>query len=247
MKEIGNIAGFSGPEHANDVRRMFTRIARRYDLLNRLMSLGQDLRWRRDAVGCLDAGSGEIILDVGCGTGDISIEIAGAAQTAYIVAVDFTFAMLSIGKARTQGGSPVHWLIADAENLPFGEETFDGVISGFLLRNVSSLGRTLKEQYQVLKANGRFVCLDTTRPPSRILQRAFRFHYRRVMPFLGKYVAGDEEAYTYLPDSTERFLNADQLEERIKEAGFCFLGYVRRMFGNVAIHWAEKGDEQRIM
>lgn len=229
----------TGKERSRHVREMFERIAPRYDLMNGVMTLGQDMRWRREAIRRLQVRPGTIVLDVGAGTGDIAFEIARKHPDTLVVACDFTMNMIRVGKERQRGESVV-WVIADTEQLPFASESVSGVISGFLLRNVPDIGRTLKEHARVLRPGGRAVSLDTT-PPRRSLLRPFlEFYLHRVVPFMGRLLAGDTEAYTYLPDSTEGFLPAEVLAERFREAGMEEVGFVRRMFGVIGIHWGEK-------
>ena len=131
-------------------------------------------------------------------------------------------------------------MIADAQRLPFPPGTFDATVSGFLMRNVPDVDVALGEQRRVLKAGGRVVSLDTTPPRRNLLLPFLEFHLHYVVPLLGRIVAGDPEAYTYLPDSTEQFLTAEKLAERMTAAGFRAVGFVRRMFGTVAIHWGRK-------
>jgi demethylmenaquinone methyltransferase/2-methoxy-6-polyprenyl-1,4-benzoquinol methylase len=232
------MAQLSGNERARYVQAMFTRIAHRYDLLNRLMTAGQDVRWRLEVIRRLALPPGGTLLDVGAGTGDLARQALLQASAGISVAADFTLEMMRVGQRHPAQG--LRWVAADALNLPFADECFDGLVSGFLLRNVSDLPRTLSEQYRLLKPGGRMVALDTTRPPQNALTPLINFHLQRVIPALGRLVAGDAEAYTYLPDSTREFLSADHLAEHMRAAGFREVGYTRRMFGTVAIHWGTK-------
>ena len=229
-------------QHTTYVRSMFTRIARRYDLMNRLMTLGQDAAWRRDAVQRLGMPPDALVLDAGAGTGEIAAAICRSRADARVVACDLTPGMMTIGRARHAAGR-ILWVSADAMHLPFAANRFDGVISGFLLRNVADLERALCEQQRTLKPGARLVSLDTT-PPPRSLQRPFLlFHLRVIIPLLGRLIAGDAEAYRYLPASTEGFLPAERLAERMQAAGVSAVSFLRRMLGTVAIHWGEKpGD-----
>jgi demethylmenaquinone methyltransferase/2-methoxy-6-polyprenyl-1,4-benzoquinol methylase len=154
------------------------------------------------------------------------------------VASDFTLEMMLVGKK--QHDERLDWAAADALSLPFPGECFDAVVSGFLMRNVSDIHRSLCEQYRVLKPGGRIVVLDTTRPPHNALTPLINLHLHSVIPTLGRLIAGDAEAYRYLPDSTENFLSAEGLAERMQAAGFQDVGFQRRMFGTVAIHWGMK-------
>jgi demethylmenaquinone methyltransferase / 2-methoxy-6-polyprenyl-1,4-benzoquinol methylase len=147
--------------------------------------------------------------------------------------------MMRVGQQHP-GGSRLRWTGADALRLPFQDAVFDALVSGFLLRNVSDLPQALGEQLRVLKPGGRMVALDTTRPAKNLLTPFINLHLHTIIPALGRLIAGDSEAYTYLPDSTEGFLEAGRLAERMQQAGFRQVGYQRRMFGTVAIHWGVK-------
>lgn len=228
----------TGPARARYVRTMFGRIAGRYDLLNRLMTGGQDRCWRRETVGRLAPPSGGRVLDLGSGTGDLAFELLRHAPQARVVAADFTPEMMTVGRRRPDSGR-ITWVVADALHLPFAQASFAGAISGFLLRNVTEIDRVLAEELRVLSPGGRTVSLDTTPPPRGFLRPAIEFHLRRVIPLLGRLVAGDAEAYNYLPASTERFLSAEALSSRMTAAGFRSTGFVRRMLGTVAIHWGD--------
>jgi len=235
------MTALEGPARAEYVRRMFDRIAPRYDLLNTLMTFGRDRAWRRETVRRLLLDGDERLLDLGTGTGDLAFEARRRAPAARITAADFAAAMLHRGQRRTGAGT-VGWLIADALHLPFAAGTFHRVVSGFLLRNVASLNAALTEQHRVLRPGGRLACLDTTPPRPGLLRPLLNFHLQRVIPALGRIVAGDPEAYNYLPGSTARFLPAEELARRLTSAGFHKVGFVRRMFGTIAIHWGERAS-----
>lgn len=237
------MSSLPGEARSTYIRRMFARIAGRYDVLNRLMTLGQDVRWRREAVRRLNPPDGGRVLDIGAGTGDLSFEVHRQFPEVFAVAADFTTEMISVGRRRMQPPSVV-WVVADALHLPFAAACFSGVVSGFLLRNLGDIDLALSEQRRVLSAGGRLVTLDTTPPPAGVLRPLIRFHLHTVIPALGRLVAGDAEAYRYLPDSTEHFADADSLADRMKNIGLSGVGYVRRMFGTVAIHWAGKDADR---
>jgi demethylmenaquinone methyltransferase / 2-methoxy-6-polyprenyl-1,4-benzoquinol methylase len=228
----------SAKERASQVQAMFDQIAPRYDLMNRLMTGGQDINWRKQVIRYARIPAGGRVLDLGTGTGDLSREALRQSPECQPVAADFTLAMMQAGKK--QPGPQLHWSCADALNLPFPAEMFDAVVSGFLLRNVTDLCHALKEQYRVLRPGGRIVTLDTTRPRPNLLSPLIRFHMHQVIPFLGGMLTGSRDAYVYLPSTSENFLPAEALRDMLEQAGFQNAAFRRLMFGTIAIHWAEK-------
>jgi demethylmenaquinone methyltransferase / 2-methoxy-6-polyprenyl-1,4-benzoquinol methylase len=232
------------PDHAGRVRALFTRIAPHYDLLNGIMALGQDARWRDEAVRRADLFPGARLLDIGAGTGDLAGTAHRRHPSCQVIAADFTLGMLKEGRRRT----PVNWSAADALALPFPDSSFDSVVSGFLLRNVSDCAQALREQYRVLRSpdpvsgspGGRVVILDTTRPSRNPFTPLIWIHMHRVIPALGLWLAGSRSDYAYLTTSTENFFRAETLANMMREAGFARVGFQRRMFGTIAIHWGQK-------
>jgi demethylmenaquinone methyltransferase/2-methoxy-6-polyprenyl-1,4-benzoquinol methylase len=228
-----------GDEHASYIRSMFARVAARYDLLNRLMSFGQDRRWRREAVGSIQYRNPNLFLDLGTGTGDLALEVLERFPEARVIAVDFTAAMLNVARTRSDEDR-VSWVIADAHNLPFKSLSFHCTLSAFLIRNVPEVDLVLKEQYRALVPKGEIAILDTTPPRGGWLHPFIRFYLQHVIPRLGKWFAGDQAAYTYLQTSTRHFLDAETLASRIRSCGFHLLQFRKRMGGTIAIHWAMK-------
>jgi demethylmenaquinone methyltransferase/2-methoxy-6-polyprenyl-1,4-benzoquinol methylase len=219
-------------EHATSVRQMFTQIAGRYDRLNRIMTFGMDILLRREAVRRLDPQPGQVILDDGAGTGDLTFEVLRRSPQSTLVACDFTHAMLVRGRQR-DSDRQVSWVLADAQNLPFVSHSFEGLICGYL-------DVTLDEQTRVIKPAGRLVSLDTTPPQENLIKPFLTFYLEHIIPLLGRLFAGNLSAYTYLEQSTEGFLDAEQLGEHMRQAGFKRVTWVRRLFGSMAIHLAQK-------
>ena len=234
----------TGAERARYVQEMFSRIAGHYDLMNRVMTAGQDIRWRRVVIRLAGLPPDGWLLDLGAGTGDLAREALRQQPDGHSLAADFTLEMMRVGQEHTNRqplpAGRLVWSTADAIRLPFPERAFEAVVSGFLLRNVNDLQRCLAEQYRVLKPGGRLVALDTTPPPRNALAPLIRFHLHTVIPALGRLIAGQAEAYQYLPDSTEGFLEVEQLAARLQGTGFEQVGFQRRMFGTIAIHWARR-------
>ena len=226
----------TGQERASYVQHMFTRIAGRYDLMNRLMTGGQDVRWRRQVIRLARLHSGASLLDLGTGTGDLAREALAQVPRARVVAADFTLEMMRVGQRR----GPLDFSSADALRLPFPDASFDAVVSGFLMRNVIDLQKALQEQQRVLKKGGRIVVLDTTRPRKNMLSPLIWLHMHVVIPLLGRILTGSSDAYRYLPETTEGFVTAENLASRMAVAGFKKIDYQRFMFGTIAIHWGVK-------
>lgn len=237
------MANLTGTERARYVQNMFAHIAQRYDLMNRLMTAGQDVRWRQMALDRAGLPPDGRLLDLGTGTGDLAATARQRAPGCQVVAADFTLEMMRVGQQRF-APAPLNWTAADAGRLPFPGESFDAVVSGFLLRNLSDLDRSLREQHRVLKPGGRIVALDTTPPPGgavgQMITPFIRIHLHTIIPILGRLISGQAEAYQYLPETTEGFLEPERLAGRLLAAGFREVGFQRLMFGMVAVHWGTK-------
>jgi demethylmenaquinone methyltransferase / 2-methoxy-6-polyprenyl-1,4-benzoquinol methylase len=228
----------TGQERVTYVQNMFTRIAGRYDLMNRLMTGGQDIRWRRQVIQLARLRRNARLLDMGTGTGDLAREALEQFPQARVIAADFTLEMMRVGQRR----GPLSFSSADALCLPFPDSSFDAVVSGFLMRNVIDLQKALQEQYRVLKRGGRIVILDTTRPKKNFLSPFIWLHMHVVIPLLGRLLTGSDDAYRYLPETTEGFVTAENMASRMAAVGFKKVGYQRLMFGTIAIHWGEKSS-----
>ena len=228
----------NGPATREEVRQIFTQIAPHYDQMNRLMTGGMDRRWRQEVIRRTHLPPGGRLLDLGTGTGDLAREALRQHPDGQVVAADFTLPMMQLGKKRP--GAPQNWAAADALQLPFPDNHFEALVSGFLLRNVVDLPGALREQHRVLKPGGWWVALDTTHPERNVLSPIIHLYMHRIIPFLGWLLAGQVEAYTYLPDTSEKFLAAEKLKSLLVAAGFNDVGFHRLNFGTIAIHWGQK-------
>lgn len=235
------MAHLQGQERARYVQEMFGRIAGRYNLLNRIMTFGQDMRWRRYVVQQAQLPEGGKLLDLATGTGDIAFEALRSVPTAQIVGADFAIPMMRVGQ-NMASGKRIAWAAADALQLPFASNQFDAVVSGYLVRNVIDIPRTLAEQKRILKPGGRIVILDTTPPPDNLLKPFIQLHLNVVIPLLGRLVGGKAaaDAYSYLPESTQAFKTPEELAALMQTAGFQNVSYKTFMFGTMAVHRGEK-------
>jgi demethylmenaquinone methyltransferase / 2-methoxy-6-polyprenyl-1,4-benzoquinol methylase len=217
------------------VSEMFARIAPRYDLMNTLMTFGQDARWRRMVADLLSGlGPQGSVLDVGTGTGRLAQAVLEARPGAFVVGVDFTLDMLR------RAPSHLHLAAGDALRLPFADGQFDAVISGFVVRNLANLSEGVQEQVRVLRPGGLLLILETTPGPPGLLNRPYRFYFRRVVPLLGRAIAGDASAYMYLPESTLAFLEPARLAQLLREHGLGEVQTRRLALGSVAVTLGRK-------
>jgi demethylmenaquinone methyltransferase/2-methoxy-6-polyprenyl-1,4-benzoquinol methylase len=229
----------SGPERARYIQGMFARIAGRYDLMNRLMTAGQDVRWRRRVIQLAQLPAGGRLLDIATGTGDIAQEALNQQPGTQAVGGDFTIEMMLAGREKPER-SAILWVGADTLQLPFPENTFDAVTSGFLMRNVVDVPGALREQVRVTRPGGQVVILESSPPKENLLRPFIRLHLNHVIPTLGRVIAGDGEAYRYLPDSTQKFQEPEALATLLRQAGLVDVGFELFMFGTVAIHTGRK-------
>jgi demethylmenaquinone methyltransferase / 2-methoxy-6-polyprenyl-1,4-benzoquinol methylase len=218
------------------VRGMFSVISQDYNFMNRLMSFGRDMAWRRLLLAAAVVPKGGLLLDVGTGTGDIALEALRRDPALRITGVDFTAEMMETGRKRI-GAENIDWCRADAMDLPFSDGTFDAAVSGFLMRNVTDISATIREQVRVVKPGGRVVCLDTTPAKKSLLRPVTQFYLRKVIPLLGRLLTGKGDAYKYLTRSTINFINAETLADILRGAGLEGVAFKRLMFGNIALHW----------
>ncbi|HSH01988.1 MAG TPA: ubiquinone/menaquinone biosynthesis methyltransferase [Anaerolineae bacterium] len=233
------MAHLTGQERAQYVQSMFARIAGRYDLMNRLMTGGQDIRWRRHVIQQANLPPNGRLLDIATGTGDIALEALHQQPDIQAVGGDFTVEMMQAGKQIPER-QPIQWVGADTLSLPFPDNYFDAVTSGFLMRNVIDVEGAFREQWRVTKPGGRVVVLESSPPKNNILRPFILIHLNYVIPVLGKLITGESEAYRYLPDSTQQFQTPDKLVETMARLGFQNVSYRLFMFGTIAIHVGQK-------
>ena len=226
-----------GDERAARVQGMFDRIARRYRLMNTLMTGGQDRRWRRQVVERAALPREGRLLDLATGTGDIAREALRARPDLQVTGADFSTGMMQAGR-RMSDAAPMHWVAADAMRLPFADNCFDAVASGYLVRNVLDIPQTLREQMRVLRPGGRLVILESSPPPPSLLRPFIELHLRLVIPLLGRLIAGPAgaSAYRYLPRTTQAFHRAQELATLMQAAGLTEVTWRHFMFGTMAVH-----------
>lgn len=228
------------------LKKMFDAVPRRYDALNRLLTVRFDERWRaRAAVRCL-AGKPVRVLDLCCGTGDLALQLTRLASPhTAITGLDYSAGMLELARAkaeRSADGRAVEFVEGDAAALPFGDQRFDAVGTAFAFRNVT-WRNPLKEQVlaevrRVLRPGGAFVIVETSQPPNRLLRALFHTYLRLFAAPVGTWISGHRSAYRYLSESARGFHSADEVVEMLAVAGFNEISYTRLLGGVAAIHVA---------
>jgi demethylmenaquinone methyltransferase/2-methoxy-6-polyprenyl-1,4-benzoquinol methylase len=233
------MAKLHGEERAAYVQDMFARIAFRYDLMNRLMTAGQDVRWRRFVIAEAAVPPGGRLLDIATGTGDIALEALHQVPGLRAVGGDFTIEMMRAGK-RAPARQAIRWVGADTLALPFPDDTFDAVTSGFLMRNVIDVPGAFREQMRVTRPGGTIVVLESSPPKDNWMRPFIRLHLNTIIPLLGRLITGEADAYRYLPESTQAFQFPESLAEIMRQTGLTNVGYHLFMFGTIAIHTGRK-------
>jgi len=228
----------SEDEFSSQVRGMFDRIAGGYDLVNTVMTAGLHHAWRERAADRAELRPGDAALDLCCGTGDLALELrerVGAGGR--VVGADFSERMLELAqnKAADRGLADVTFEWADALELPYSDASFDAVTVGFGVRNLADVGAGIREMTRILKPGGRCVILEITQPQKPPLSTFFKVWFNRIVPVIGR-VAGDSDAYSYLPESVRSFPPPAKLAALMDEAGLTGIRYTVLAGGIIAIH-----------
>jgi len=229
-------------DHDRRIAEMFDRVAPRYDALNRILSGGRDVGWRRRAIALARLGPRDVALDVGVGTGDLAFGLLDASDpSARVIGLDVSPLMLEAARRRAEErGEPRFAAVrATADALPFGDGSFERVVAGFAVRNFGDLAVGLREMRRVLRAGGRAVILELSTPPNPVVGVAYRLYFHRLSPLIAATLGGDAAAYRYLPRSVAAFPNADGVAERMRAVGFARVRYERLNLGIAAIHVGE--------
>ena len=238
MPDIGTA---TNTEHARQVREMFEGIAGRYDLLNHVLSGNVDRRWRRVLTEKLhQVDVREPVLDVACGTGDLSFELRQAGRD-QVIGIDFCRPMLEIARSKVRARNvELPFIEGDALNLPFADGSFGLVTIAFGLRNLSSVEHGIAELFRVLKPGGRLAVLEFSKPVVPFLSSIFGFYFSRVLPFIGGFISGSRSAYQYLPDSVRRFPEQKRLASLMRDAGFTEVSFENLTGGIAALHFGTR-------
>jgi len=218
---------------------MFTEIASRYDLMNRIMTFGRDQAWRRRVVQLCRVPNGGRLLDVATGTGDIAYEALRQDPALHVVGVDLTRQMMLYGREK-RSGRAFPFVEGDALQLPFGDATFDATCSGFMLRNVLDIRAAFAEQARVVRPGGRVVCLEIALPRTPLFGRLFRFYFFNIVPVIGGLISGRRDAYTYLPHSAVPLPAPAEIAGIMRDVGLRDVRYEMAMLGTVSIHWGTR-------
>ena len=224
------------------VTKMFDTISKNYDGLNRVISFGIDIKWRKRVVSIVSQNKPSKILDIATGTGDLAINMAttGAKE---IIGLDISPGMLEVGKKKIEDkklGNIIKMVVGDSENLPFDDNTFDAITVAFGVRNFENLQKGLKEIYRVLKPGGTFVVLETSVPTRTPFKQGYTFYTKYILPAIGKLFSKDRSAYAYLSESAAAFPHGEQFNNILDKIGFIGIENKPQTFGVASIYIATK-------
>ncbi|MBT3421735.1 MAG: bifunctional demethylmenaquinone methyltransferase/2-methoxy-6-polyprenyl-1,4-benzoquinol methylase UbiE [Bacteroidetes bacterium] len=205
------------------VREMFNSISQKYDLMDRILSLGIDIRWRKIATKILKENNPNIVLDIATGTADLAIQEAKDLNAERIIGVDISEKMLEVGQVKVEKlklDNVIELQLGDSENLIFEDNFFDAVSVSFGVRNFENLNQGLKEMHRVLKKDGKLLIMEFSMPSSKLIKALYLFYFNRVVPLIGRIISGNVYAYRYLPESVEQFPYGEAFLSLLKEIGF---------------------------
>ena len=227
-----------------EIWRMFDRIAERYDLLNHLLSLGQDIRWRKKVARFLIEKDDQYILDLATGTGDqLFYMFKSSRRISHAVGTDLAIKMLEKGRIKInkkQLGDSIVLEKGDAEDIKYPDNTFDAVTISFGIRNVKNVEKSLSEMFRVLNPGGRVLILEFSIPPNILMRRVYLYYFRYMLPFIGSLISGDGYAYRYLNQTVEGFPHGVAFSEILKKSGFDNVSMHPLTFGIATIYYGDK-------
>ena len=234
-------------QKSNLVKDIFSNVAKKYDLMNDLMSAGTHRLWKNNMINCIDFFDNIKIIDVAGGTGDIAFRIAKKAQEKnlnyQIEVVDINPQMLEVGRSRAVDMnlfSHLNFVENDGENLKFADESFDVFTIAFGIRNFTNIDKGLREAHRVLKKGGKFICLEFSKVEDIFLQKIYDTYSFKIIPKIGEFILKDHDSYQYLVESIRKFPDQKSFTKLIENAGFSRVGYQNLTFGACAIHWGFK-------
>ncbi len=225
------------------VAKMFNNISENYDGLNRMISFGIDVKWRKKVVNIIKATKPTSVLDIATGTGDLAINIAKNTSATKIIGLDISEGMLNVGEdkiAKENLSDRIEMLLGDSEDMPFEDNSFDAITVAFGVRNFETLENGLTEILRVLKPNGTFVILETSVPEKTPYKQGYRFHTNVIMPIMGKLFSKEGSAYTYLSESASKFPYGEKLNNILRKIGFTNVENKPQTFGVATIYKATK-------
>ncbi len=219
------------------INQLFNKIAPSYDRLNHILSFGMDYSWRNVLARPLI--HFEKVLDVAFGTGDLSVVLFKKKKANQITGVDISTEMLAIG-SKKYAHLPIDWLEVSVLEMPFADNSFDGVVCAYGVRNFSDLNTGLQEMYRVLKPNGQLRILEFAMPQNKLVRGVYSLYFSRLMPLVGGWLSGDKQAYEYLFESVNRFLTPEQMQETLQHIGFEKVTYKPLTAGVTTLYYATK-------
>ena len=218
------------------VQKVFSKVAKNYDLMNDLMSFGSHRFWKKKFVEIINPKKNEIIIDIGSGTGDIAKNILKTKFNGELHLLDLNSQMLNIGKSTIRKNKNVYFHQGNAEDLKFKNNTFDKYAIAFCLRNITNIEKSIEEALRVLKPGGIYFCLEFSSPNSILTSQLYKKYRTRTLPLIGKLITKNIEAYKYLSESIDLFPNQEKLKYIIEKIGFSSVSYINLFDGIVAIH-----------